>query len=151
MIRCQSNQFSLLEAGVLRSKPKDSLGQRLVQLRKGLVEVFEAHHPDEMSMEELYSHYERPQTAILMGHARGVYCCTAAEHDVETFNYAATQVKKVLTGNGRAPKAQMQMAVMQQFGLSEPPDPPDIADAMGIALCHHFLTRQTVISEMKTD
>ena len=95
-----------------------------------------------LAIEELYSHYERPRTAILMGHARGVICLAAAQADLPIHSYAATQVKRVLTGNGRAPKTQMQQAICHEFGLAAPPEPPDVADAMAIALCHHYLARQ---------
>jgi crossover junction endodeoxyribonuclease RuvC len=45
------------------------------------------------------------------------------------------EVKRALTGNGNATKAQMQRAVMTQCGLATMPEPPDVADAIGIALC----------------
>ena len=45
----------------------------------------------------------------------------------------------MLTGNGRAPKTQMQRAICHEFGLAAPPEPPDVADAMAIALCHCYL------------
>ena len=51
-------------------------------------------------------------------------------------DYAATQVKKTLTGNGRAPKSQMQEAIRRELRLTKLPEPPDVADALAIALCH---------------
>ena len=62
-----------------------------------------------------------------------------AEHNLAIFPYAATQVKKVLTGNGRAPKPQMQNAICRELGLLRPPEPADVADALAIALCHCYL------------
>ena len=75
-----------------------------------------------------------------MGHARGVLCLAAANSGKAVHSYAPTKVKSLLTGNGRAPKAQMQLAIQQQLMLKEVPDPPDVADALAIALCHHFAT-----------
>ena len=95
-----------------------------------------------VALEELYSHYERPQTAILMGHARGVICLAAAQANIPVVNYSATQVKRLLTGNGRAPKSQVQRAICHEFGLTTAPEPPDVADAMAIALCHLYLERE---------
>lgn len=129
----------LVEAGVVRSNPRHSLADRVRSIHDGMAEVIAAHHPMAMAVEELYSHYERPKTAILMGHARGVICLAAAEAGLPVVSYAATQIKKMLTGNGRAPKAQMQNAVAREFGLANPPDPPDVADALAIALCHLYL------------
>ena len=133
---------TLVEAGVVRSTARGPLESRLMELFAGVTELLQAFKPDAMAIEELYSHYERPRTAILMGHARGVLCVAAAQHAIPVVHYAATQVKRILTGNGRAPKAQMQQAVCREFGLLAPPEPPDVADALAIALCHHYLGRK---------
>ena len=115
------------------------MGDRLKELHAGIFDVVQSFSPTSMALEELYSHYARPRTSILMGHARGVICLAAAQNDVPIVNYAATQVKRILTGNGRAPKSQMQDAICREFGLLAPPEPPDVADALAIALCHHYL------------
>jgi crossover junction endodeoxyribonuclease RuvC len=134
-------QPKLEEAGVVRSTSSRSLESRIRQIHDGLSEVIASTQPTVLALEELYSHYERPQTAILMGHARGVICLAAAQADLQVHHYAATKVKKLLTGNGRAPKDQMQTAIQREFGLSQPPEPADVADALAIALCHIFSSR----------
>ena len=108
----------------------------------GVSEVIRGFAPQAVAVEELYSHYERPRTAILMGHARGVICLSAAEADIPVCHYAATHVKKMLTGSGRAPKDQVQLAVCREFQLAAPPEPHDVADALAIALCHCFASRE---------
>ncbi len=127
------------EAGVIRARSRGSLAERVAEVYHGLVDVIASLHPGAMAIEELYSHYKRPRTAILMGHARGVICLAAAEAGIPVAHYSATQVKRILTGNGRAPKGQMQRAVQYELGLAKLPDPPDVADALAIALCHHHL------------
>lgn len=134
-------EVRLIEGGVVRGKSKKSLTLRLQEIYSGICEVIEALKPDEIALEQLYSHYERPRTAILMGHARGVICLASAQAGIPIHHYAATQVKKLLTGNGRAPKSQMQLAICKQLHLASPPEPPDVADALAIALCHAFLSR----------
>lgn len=129
---------SLVEAGVIRPAGDGELGRRLDELYREVMELLESHRPHAVALEELYSHYKRPITAIKMGHARGVICLAAARCQVPVVGYAATHVKKMLTGNGRAPKSQMQQAVCREFGLLRPPEPHDVADAMAIALCHAF-------------
>ena len=127
----------LIEAGVIRSRPNDSIEYRLKELFEGVREVIELHRPQSLALEQLFSHYERPRTAILMGHARGVICLAAAMADISVTHYEPTRVKRLMTGNGRAPKHQMQLAVKAQLGLSAIPEPADVADALAIALCHH--------------
>lgn len=137
----------LVDAGTIRSHSGRSLEDRLKELHDGTVEVLEQHKPGHFAMEQLYSHYDRPTTAILMGHARGVISLAAAQAGLAVTSYAATKVKKMLTGNGRAPKGQMQLAVQQQLRLPKPIEPADIADALAIALCHfHYLKLPVIVS-----
>jgi crossover junction endodeoxyribonuclease RuvC len=143
VLEYHAGRLQLVEAGVVRGRSKGSLELRLKEIHEGVIEVIASFQPVAIAVEQLYSHYERPRTAILMGHARGVICLAAALHAIPLHHYAATQVKSVLTGNGRAPKSQVQRAICQQFSLSAMPEPADVADAMAIALCHHFLSRST--------
>ena len=141
VIDFSSGKPKLIEAGVIRGKTRGSLEARLKEIHEGVVEVIASLKPGVMAVEQLYSHYERPRTAILMGHARGVIILAAALAGIPTKHYAATQVKLMLTGAGRAPKSQMQNAICREFGLVKAPEPPDVADALAIALCHYYITR----------
>lgn len=127
------------EAGVIRGKHRGSLTDRLLEIHRGLADVIAAFSPAVMAVEQLYSHYQRPRTAILMAHAHGAICLTAAEAGIPVVHYSATQVKKILTGAGRAGKAQVQRAIQRELGLPQLPEPPDVADALAIALCHCYL------------
>ena len=88
----------MCEAGVVRGKDRASLTSRLGDIHGGIAEVIAQWQPGAMSLEQLYSHYQRPRTAILMGHARGVICLAAAQAGIEVHHYSATNVKKTITG-----------------------------------------------------
>ena len=126
---------ALVEAGVLRLDADETVPDRLLVLFNDLTEVIERLKPEVMVVEKLYSHYAHPTTAIKMGHARGVILLAARAQGVETDEIAATEVKKSISGNGHAGKRQIQEAVRAQCGLDEIPKPPDVADAIAIALC----------------
>lgn len=126
----------LVEGGVVRSDPGAPLEQRLADLYTGLGEVCRDLQPDVVVVEELYAHYAHPRTAIMMGHARGVLFLAAGTEKLPVVSYAATRIKKALSGYGRSSKAQMQALVQSTLGLAAPPDPPDVADAIAVALCH---------------
>ena len=127
----------LIEAGVVRSK-SDLLPEKIREIHDGVREIITSFTPDAMALEELYSHYDRPRTAILMGHARGAICLAAAQSEIPVHSYAATQIKKLLTGSGHAPKDQMQRAIQLELHLPRIPEPPDVADALAVALCHFY-------------
>ena len=144
VLSTEGRGLKLEEAGVVRGGASGSLAQRVRAIHDGISEVLDAYRPTVLALEELYSHYQRPRTAILMGHARGVICLAAAEHDIPVAGYSATQVKKILTGSGRAPKDQVQHAVQRELQLDQLPDPPDVADALAIAMCHYYLAGRSL-------
>ncbi len=140
----------LVEAGIIRGKSGGSIVQRVGEIFAGVAEVIETLEPEVMALEELFSHYDRPKTAILMGHARGVICLAAAQAQIPVHHYAATQVKKTLTGSGRAPKAQIQLAIQREFRLTKLPEPHDVADALAIALCHYYSAANSTANFIKS-
>lgn len=125
----------LVDAGACRFDRRKSLAQRLADVERDVASILDEHKPTVLAVEDLYSHYNHPRTSILMGHARGVILMAGAQRGIEVRSYAATRIKRFLTGNGRASKAQMQRAIQATLGLSELPEPPDVADALAIAWC----------------
>ncbi len=136
-----AGQPRLVEAGVVRGKSSGSLSERVKEIHDGVADIVATLKPEALAIEELYSHYDRPTTAILMGHARGVIVLAAAEAGIPVVNYPATQIKKTITGNGHAAKWQMQEAVRRELNLPTLPEPPDVADALAIAMCNCYLNR----------
>jgi len=142
VVEPESRGAYVLEAGVIRPPSNGkSLGARLAYLHRGLEEVLVAFTPEALALERVHSHIKFPKTALLMSHARGVIVLAAAEREIPVFGYAATRIKKSLTGSGRAPKEQMQHAVMTELRLSRLPEPHDVADACAVALCHLAIAR----------
>lgn len=125
----------VVDAGIIQATSHESLGLRLAELAAGIDEVLEEHDVQVVAVEQVYSHAQWPRTAILMAHARGVALLEAARRHCQILHLPSTTVKRHLTGNGRASKEQMQRAVMAQLGLVSLPEPPDVADALAIAVC----------------
>ena len=131
-----THRYRLVEGGVVSTESDWLLEQRLSAIFEGIAEVIAEFQPDIAVVEKLYSKYRHPRTAILMGHARGVIYLAAARSCVEVAAYPASQVKKSLTGNGRATKAQVAAMVTNLLGLDETPSPADVTDALALAICH---------------
>lgn len=142
---------AIVEAGVLRlgRKPRStvtasdaetsrdarSISSRLLELFADLSQAIERMTPELVAIEQVFAHWKHPATSVVMGHARGVMLLAVAQAGVELVELRPNEVKKSLTGHGHASKGQMQRAIQGVFGLEAPPSPPDVADALAIALC----------------
>src|SRR5205823_13139680 len=122
----------LIDGGVIRLNSKTSIAHRLVELESELDVLLDEHKPEICAIEQLYSNYTHPRTAILMGHARGVIMLVAQRRNVHVEEFAANRIKQSLTGHGHASKQQMQRAIQSQFNLAKIPEPPDVADALAV-------------------
>ncbi len=126
--------FRLVEGGVLRPKTTLSLDRRLAQLHEAILDVVQTTKPDFMVVEELWSAPKHPPTAVLMGHARGVIALAAGRCDIAFEELSHTTVKRAITGNGGASKAQVKAMIVVRLGLSVAPEPDDVSDALALAL-----------------
>jgi crossover junction endodeoxyribonuclease RuvC len=125
----------LIEAGVIQTDNDLTIEKRLNQIAEDTESLLEKFGPEIVAVEELYSHYAHPRTAILMGHARGVILQSCAKAGIEIKSFSATRIKKSITGNGRASKEQMQRTIQRILSLPDLPEPSDVADAVAAALC----------------
>lgn len=141
-----SRGLVLKEGGVIRSTPKLTLAERVHEIATGLREVLIEYEPHSMAIEQVFSHTQNPKTAILMAHARGVILLAAAERQLPVVHYTPTQVKRLLTGSGKAAKDQVQRAIQMELGLKTTLEPNDVADAFAIALCHLYSSRLSLKS-----
>lgn len=127
-----------VDAGVIRlvssGSPTPNVQSRLVELERDLAEIIERNNPDLIAVEALFTHKEHPFTAVLMAHARGVILLVAQRAGKEIIELPPADVKRAVTGSGRATKEQMQASATRLLGLAEPPKPADIADALCIAI-----------------
>ncbi len=132
-----SGGVKIVDAGVIETNKSAELPERLNQIYDELIGLFNEQKIDYVAVESLYSHYKHPRTAILMGHARGVILLSTQKYNIPLVDFSATQIKKSLTGNGRASKLQIQRAVISRLGLHKVNRdiPSDVTDALAIAIC----------------
>ena len=136
------NDPVLVEAGIVRTDARSGIAERLKKVHDSLSELVTELKPDVLAIEKLYSHYAHPATAILMGHVRGVVCLVSGLKKVPLVSIASTHVKKAVTGKGHATKFQVQRMVQYHLGLPKLPEPPDVADALAVAIAHVFSLRK---------
>ncbi len=136
LIEAGPGGLKLIEAGVIRTRANDTIEARLGKIYDGLDGLVREYRPDVLVLEQVYSHYKHPMTAVLMGHARGVICLLARKSGAKLIGYPATRIKKALTGAGHAGKYQMQHMIQNLFNMKTTPEPPDISDALALAVAH---------------
>ena len=134
----------LREGGVIQSTSGLSLAERILELGRGLREVIDEFKPQVVAIEQVFSTSQFPKTAILMAHARGALLYAAADAGVPIVHYTPTQVKRLLTGSGKASKEQIQHAIRQELKLDKILEPNDVADAFAVALCHYYSSRAVI-------
>ena len=130
-----SGAMRLVEAGVIRTKSALPLERRLLDLAEGVGQVIDEFHPEVLAVEELYSHYAHPKTAVIMGHARGVFFLLAGKAGMRVHSYSATRIKKSLTGAGHATKDQVARMLANMMHLDTSAGPADVTDAIATAVC----------------
>ncbi len=136
-VRCATtSSLRLLEGGVLKAKANDPLPLRLQTLHDALADVLREYKPDVVVVEELFSTYAHPRSALLLAQARGVLVLAAQQSGAAVHSFTPNEVKQVVAGNGHATKSAMQQAVRTRLKLASAPHPPDVADALGLALCY---------------
>ena len=134
VIACENGRYTLVEGGVLQPLATLPLEARLAQLYAAIVDVVQTTKPDCMVVEELWTNYKNPTTAVLMGHARGVIALAAGTGDIPMHNLAHSLVKRALAGSGSAKKDQVGGMVVALLGLKKLPTPNDVTDALALAI-----------------
>jgi crossover junction endodeoxyribonuclease RuvC len=127
----------LLECGIIRTGPRDSLPRRLQIIHEGLTELIARHHPDVLAVEDIF-YATNVRTTVVLGHARGVILLAGAEAGIAVSEYSPALVKKTVVGRGAALKPQVGFMVAKLLKLQAPPVPSDAADAVAVALTHFF-------------
>ena len=135
IIESNRDRFGAIAVGVIRTDPSKSVAARLVELYSDLSELIAEYQPDAAAIEEVFVN-RNLQTATAVGRASGVALLAMAQAGLVAAEYTPSAVKMALCGNGRAPKDQVQRVVALRLGLTGPPQPPDAADALAVALCH---------------
>jgi crossover junction endodeoxyribonuclease RuvC len=120
--------------GTIHTTKDFSLSHRLDNIYSKLTEILQREHPDHMVVEDVFSLNNYPKSGILLGKVTGILLLAGFKAGVPVSEVAVREAKKVLTGNGRASKQQLEKAVRQKLNLVDPIKPYHASDALGLAL-----------------
>ena len=124
-----------VHCGIIRVPATATLPFRLKAIHAGVTEVIQGFKPDEAVFEGVF-HSNNVQSALKLGHARGVCIHAAATADLPVFEYSPAEVKTAVTGYGRAEKNQVQQMVRALLKIKNEFDSYDASDALAVAICH---------------
>jgi len=124
-----------VRCGAIRSKSSDSLASRLQTIHHGIAQIIHEVQPEAAAFENLF-YATNVQSALKLGHVRGVSIFAAVEANLPVFEYSPLEVKSAVTGYGRAEKLQVQQMVRALLKLGVAPEPYDASDALAVAICH---------------
>ena len=130
----EKNTLTLIEAGFIKIKEK-ILQHQILELVEGLDVIFKNHVINEVAIEDIFYAYN-PQTVLKLAQFRGALSLKVLQIKGNFSEYTALQVKKAVTGNGKATKEQVAFMVKKILGIKQEIKPLDITDAIAIAITH---------------
>ena len=135
VLASRERTLSLLECGVVRTRPRRPLADRICHIFEAMQSIIERFQPSVLSVEKVFQG-KNAQSALTLGHARGAILLAGALAGVQIAEYSPTAIKKPVVGTGRATKEQVGFMVKTHLRLASAPSPDDAADGVAVALCH---------------
>jgi crossover junction endodeoxyribonuclease RuvC len=124
---------TLIECGVIRTRPRDTLAARLGEIYDGIRELIVQHRPDALAVEDVF-YSKNVRTTLVLGHARGVILLAGQQAGLAIHEYPPAEIKKAIVGTGAATKEQVQFMVTRLLRLKSAPQPSDASDGVAAAL-----------------
>jgi len=131
--------LAYLAGGAIQLSPREPLPIRLARIFDAMRAIIEEHRPDNVAIEDVF-YALNVKSALKLGQVRGVAMVVASRAGLEVAEYSPLTIKSAVVGYGRAEKQQVQHMVTRLLDLAAIPEPPDVADALAIAICHLHTT-----------
>ncbi len=135
VVEASGTRLRLVVCGTVSPGDGLPLAARLAAIHAELGRVILRTAPLACSVEEVY-HAVNARSALVLGQARGAALVAAAAASVEVHEYAASEIKRAVTGSGRAQKEQVARMVAMLLGAGEVPGDEHACDAIAAAICH---------------
>jgi crossover junction endodeoxyribonuclease RuvC len=131
---------TLIECGVIRTRARDPLPERLREIHEGVTELIARHRPAAVVVEDVF-YAKNVRTTVVLGHARGVVLLAGAQAGVAVYEFPPAEIKKAVVGSGGATKEQVQFMLARLLRLKAVPSPSDAADGVAAALTYLMSAR----------
>ena len=136
---------SLVECGVIRTRSRERLATRLLEIYEGVSELIARHRPDALSVEDVF-YAKNVRTTVVLGHARGVVLLAGEQAKITIAELPPAEIKKAVVGTGVATKEQVQFMLTRLLKLKSVPQPSDAADGVAAALAYLSTARAPTLT-----
>jgi crossover junction endodeoxyribonuclease RuvC len=150
VIEVRGNQFIVKEIDVLKLASTLDHYKRLQKIHRRITELVERFSPDECAIEAPFFG-KNVQSMLKLGRAQGVAIAAAMDKNIPVTEYSPRKVKQSITGSGNANKEQVWQMLQRITLLPSKPKYFDATDALAVAICHHFDTKQPALKPAKTN
>jgi len=134
-VETRGTRHCLVSCGAVATRGAVTFADKLLTIHDEIARLIDVCHPDWVAVENLFAAVNA-RSALKLGHVRGVAMLAAVEAQVRLVEYTPAEVKRAVVGYGRAEKHQVQQMVRLLLAMPSVPAPPDVADALAIAICH---------------
>lgn len=135
LINFDGKNITLLASGSIQTRKGDKEPARLLEIYNDMHTITEKFKPDAAAIEKLF--FVHNQTTVMpVAHARGVILTVLEKYNIPIYEYTPMEVKKVLTGYGKADKKEVEQMVKLTLNTDKLPKLDDTIDSIAIAICH---------------
>ncbi len=135
IVALRGTEIRLLTCGTITNHSGMPMPLRLQKIYRGIQTLVKKHAPDEVAVESAF-YGKNVQSALKLGHARGVSLLAAVEEDLPTAEYSPREVKQAVAGRGNATKEQVRFMVRAILNAPSDMMALDASDALAVAICH---------------
>ncbi|SJZ35694.1 crossover junction endodeoxyribonuclease RuvC [Porphyromonas cangingivalis] len=140
----------MLSMGVLKMNKDASPYERLRKIYDGVSALIRRYNPDELAIEAPF-YGKNIQSMLKLGRAQGVAIAAALASDIAVHEYAPMEIKRAITGTGKASKEQVASLLQKMLHI---PDTSmqielDATDGLAVAFCH-FVQSTSPLQRQKT-
>jgi len=135
IIEYSDNSYSVIDYGAIKPKRSLLFHHKINMIKNRLQEIIETHQPDEAAIENPF-YAQNIKTAITLGQVRGAALVAVASSECSLYEYSPLEIKKAVTGYGRADKSQVQSMIKTLLNMAGKKLGTDASDALATAYCH---------------
>ena len=128
--------------GAIYTTPKLTIADRLAHIHTRLSDIIRTEQPDVMVIEDAFSLDKYPKSGINLGKVMGVILLAGSNAGIPVLEVSVRETKQIITGNGKASKQQLEVAVREQLKQSRRIRPFHASDALALALVGLFRNRR---------